>query len=458
MFRRSLLKNAVFSLFSRSAAMVWMALAVLPTLPASGAKPFPELAGRVVAVGIPGVSGLSAIGTFHPGGPIYDKPAFRAFTNPGEILDPERILVASTSNFGAPLANTTQPSGAILSIDPRGTTTIVIPSAFAAVGGQARALGGRVFLFTANSPAFLNRVYNPNAVTSEFPAVTNPTAIAVNNAFGRIWVTSMPFGPNGNGVHSIIDPDGRPLEGAPNKVAGGVFTGAATNRVPQLIRGSMATGAIATVLLGKSPDGGGRAVFAGLNADGSLVQIHTEAGLDGLAPAGTIPRFDTGVRATHSGMVFNWVPNAILYVADPLNNSIAALSLLADSKTFRVERTQRMTVSELDLPVDIAPAIPELASSIFSSNKTLAGDADFYVANRGNGTVVRLKQDGTVVAVRRVTLPGIGLLSAGRLNGIAISSDARRIWLTVSGILPGFPEGAVIELPAFGAPGGSVSE
>jgi hypothetical protein len=31
------------------------------------------LLGRVVAVGIPGV-GLSPVGTFHPGGPIHDKP------------------------------------------------------------------------------------------------------------------------------------------------------------------------------------------------------------------------------------------------------------------------------------------------------------------------------------------------------------------------------------------------
>src|SRR5215472_9716161 len=42
----------------------------------------PALRGRVVAVGIPGASAISAVGTFLPGGPIHDKPDFRAFTQP----------------------------------------------------------------------------------------------------------------------------------------------------------------------------------------------------------------------------------------------------------------------------------------------------------------------------------------------------------------------------------------
>jgi DNA-binding beta-propeller fold protein YncE len=59
-----------------------------------------------------------------------------------------------------------------------------------------------------------------------------------------------------------------------------------------------------------------------------------------------------------------------------------------------------------------------------------------------------------VVAIRRVTLPGIGPLGRDRLNGIAISPDGGRIWVTVSGNLRGYPEGAVVELPAFGGPEG----
>jgi hypothetical protein len=128
-------------------------------------------------------------------------------------------------------------------------------------------------------------------------------------------------------MESIIDPDGRPLAGAPNKVAGGVFTGDATNRLPQqVIPAGLNSGAVGTAMLGKSPDDSGRAVFAIVSADGSVTQLHTEQGVDGLAPPGTITPL-TGVDpedvrstqpvATHAGMLFNWVPDAMLYVADP---------------------------------------------------------------------------------------------------------------------------------------------
>ncbi|HKQ06406.1 MAG TPA: hypothetical protein VJ464_14825 [Blastocatellia bacterium] len=432
--------------------LVLLTLLCIPTTKAADPA-IPVLIGRIVAVGIPGAGAVSAVGTFHPGGPIHDKLTLRAFTQPGAILDPERILVTSTSNFGAPFAQNGQPPGAVISIDPRGSAPIIIPPTFANAGGQASTLDRRVMLFTANSPVFLNRVYNPGAVTAEFPATANPTGISLNNAFGRVWVTGMPLSYKGAGIHSVLDPDGRPLDGAPSKVAGGVFTGTLTNRVPQLVQGSMTAGTLATALLGKSPDGSGRAVFAGLQADGSLVQVHVEQGVDGLAPVGTITPLNTDAQVSRAGMAFNWIPNAILYVTDPAGNSIVALSLRADSKTFRVESTRRLSNAALDVPVDIAPAVAEVGSSLFSSNTTIAGGADLYVANRGNGTIVRLKQNGTVVAVRRVVLPGIGPLSANRLNGIAISPDASRIWVTVSGKLPGYPEGAIIELPAFGGAG-----
>jgi hypothetical protein len=63
-----------------------------------------------------------------------------------------------------------------------------------------------------------------------------------------------------------------------------------------------------------------------------------------------------------------------------------------------------------------------------------------------------MRQDGTVVAVRQVEVPGLGPVGAGRINGVAVSSDAQRIWVTLTGTLPGYPgvSGAVIELPAFG--------
>src|SRR5277367_6469860 len=58
-----------------------------------------SLRARIIAVGIPGASAISPVGTFLPGGPIHDNPAFAAYTPPGQVLDPARILVGSRSNF-----------------------------------------------------------------------------------------------------------------------------------------------------------------------------------------------------------------------------------------------------------------------------------------------------------------------------------------------------------------------
>jgi hypothetical protein len=433
--------------------MGFVLVAGLFILAAKNAPAVSPLEGRVVAIGIPGAGAISAVGLFHPGGPIHDKPEWQAFTNPNSVLDPRRILVASSSNFGAALGEARDAAGSVLSIDPEGREVIQVPESFAAAGEQASAAGGRVMIFSANSPAFLNGVNNPEAVTAKIPAVGGPTGISLNNAFGRIWITNMPAGSQAAGTHTILDANGRPLAGAPSKTAGGVFTGALTNREPQLIPGSMTVGSVATALLGRSPDGSGRAVFAGLNADGSVVQLHVEKGVDGLAPTGTI----SPLRSGRSGMAFNWVPNRILYVTDPAANSIVALTLRPDEAVFRVESTNRIAARELNEPVDLAPAVMEVASPAFSSNTTLAGESDLYVANRGNGTIVRIKQNGQVVAVRKVVLPGIGSVGRGHLNGIAVSPDASRIWVTVNGSLPGLRNGALIELPAFGGPGSPTS-
>jgi hypothetical protein len=447
MIRTGILRHSLTRFLTSIALAVLLLLCVIA---ATGNSGIPELEGRIVAAGIPGVAAVAAVGTFHEGGPIHDNSAFRAFTAAGAVLDSNRVLVSSTSNFGAPVGHSEAPTGSILSIDPRSGTPVRIPATFAASGNQATALDGRVILYTANSPGFMNHVYNPAAATAKLPSVTNPTAISINNGFGRIWVTGEPFGAKGAGVQSVLDPDGCPLNHAPNKVAGGVFSGSTTNRSPQLIEGSMSTAALATALLGKSPDGSGRAVFAGLNADGSVVQVHVEQGVDGLAPAGTVRTLQNHGQAARGGMVFNWVPNPILYVTDPMGNSLVALSLRADAKLFQVEGARRLSAPELNVPIDLAPAIAEVANPSFSSNTTLAGDSDIYVANRGNGTIVRLTQNGTVVGVRKIKVPGVGLIGAGRLNGIAISPDAQHIWVTLTGSLPGYSEGAVLELPVFG--------
>lgn len=438
------------------------ALAAAFSLASALAQGIQPISGKVVAVGIPGAGALSQIGYFHPGGPIRDKPEFAAFTQAGRVLEAERLFVASSSNFGAPKAIANWPEGSILSIDPRGDAPVVIPQDFARAGGQAVAAGGRVQLYTAQSPAFTNGLNNPQAVTAALPAVSYPLGISINNAFGRPWFTGAPQGATGPGFESVIDPDGRPLAGAPSKVAGGVFHGNQTNRTPQIFLGGLGAATLGTALLGKSPDQSGRAVFAVLMADGRIAQVHVEKGVDGLAPGGTIrplsalsPRDgdSTEQMAIRAGMVFNWVPDRIIYVADPLGNAVVALTLADDGRVFRVASQRRIQVPEFNVPIDLAPAVPEVANPGFSSNTTLAGNSDLYVLNRGNGTIVRMRQNGSVVATRRVEVPGVGVLGGGRLAGIAVSSDAQKIWVSVTGELPQYPglRGAVLELPAFGA-------
>ncbi len=451
------------------ALMRWVMCLLAATTPAwpdpamADVAPAPAIAqARIVAVGLPGAAAIAPVGYFHPGGPIRDKPAFAAFTERGRILDPDRIVVTSSSNFGAPKAVMAEPEGAVLSLDPGSEGVIVIPPAFAASGTQASVLDGRVQLFTAQSPAFLNGVNTPGAVTADRPPVSNPLGISINNGFGRLWFANAPGG--ATGTDSIEDPNGVPLAGAPSKVVGGVFSGDKTGRAPQLIDGGLRAGAMGNTLLGMSSDGSKRAVFALLTADGAISQAHTEQGLDGLAPPGTVtpitlPAPDAAAAAlvTRAGIIFNWVPDRIIYASDPIANAIVAVKLSDDGKVFRVDGIRRFTDPALSTPVDLAPAVPEVGSPGFSSNTVMAGASDLYIVNRGNGTVVRMTQTGRVVAIRQIAVGGQPV-GPRRLNGIGVSRDAKRIWLTVSGGLAGYEAapGGVIEIAAFGA-GGSAA-
>jgi hypothetical protein len=208
-----------------------------------------------------------------------------------------------------------------------------------------------------------------------------------------------------------------------------------------------------------SPDGSKRAVFAVLTADGALAQAHTEFALDGLAPAGTIqpipvpsPAEADAARLTRAGMIMNWVPDRILYITDPRRNAIVALTLTSDDKVFRLRESRSFAPPQLSDPIDLAPVLPEIANPGFSSNTTMAGNSDMYVLNRGNGTIVRLRQDGTVIAIRRVALSDGQVVGPGRLNGIAVSPDAQKIWVTINGSVPDYATspGALLEVPAFG--------
>jgi Di-haem oxidoreductase, putative peroxidase len=426
----------------------------------------PGLAARIIAIGIPGAGAIAQVGAFHAGGPIHDNPTFAIETASGRVLDPTRILVASDrSNFGTPPGRPGDALGAVLSLDPQGADgagPILVPARFAAAGDQATALGGRVRLFAAQSTAFRNGNATPGAATADLPSVAAPLGISINNAFGRLWFANAPQGTSGPGTLSIADPNGAPLANAPSRRAGGVFAGDLTPRSPrQAIAGQLQTAAVATAFIGPSPDGSRRAVFAVLTADGALAQAHTERDLDGLAPAATVsalPGYHAdGQRPRRAGLVFNWVPDRTLFATDAERGAIVTIDLADDGEVFRVAGRRLIVIPELHDPVDLAPAVPESASPAFSANTTLAAGSDLYVANRGDGTVVRLRQDGRVIAARRVMVEGAPL-GAGMLNGIAASADAKRLWLTVDGPLPnhaGAP-GAVLEIPAFG-PGTSAA-
>lgn len=458
-------RHAIGMLVSAAGAVGLASVAGARKLYGDEDEPEPRpLDGRVIAVGIPAASAVAPVGTFLPGGPIHDNPALAAFTQPGRVLDPARIMVGSRSNFGAPKANADQAEGALLSIDPRGASTLAVPPDFAAAGDQASALGGAVQLYAAQSPAFLNGIYNPSAVTADQASVSNPLDLSINNAFGRLWPANAPFGLEGPGTSTIDDPDGRPLKGAPNPVTGGVYFGDLTGRQPaQIIPGALRLGAVGTAFLGKSPDGSGRAVFCVVVADGSIVQEHTGMGLDGLAAAGTVQPLagrDAGDERDRSGVtprlgaILNYTPTIILYVSQPFDDSIKAIHLAvggpAGSQVFVPTETRVIRSRVLDQPVALTPVNIEDENPNWSSNTTLEKGSDFYVCNRGDGTIVRMRQDGTVAGVRRVRARGRSLGGA-RLNGIASSPDGSRIWVTYAGRLPGLEDrqGGVVEVPAF---------
>ena len=96
------------------------------------------LLARVIATNIPGAGAVSEVGDFLRGSPLHDNATLAAHTQPGKVLDPKRVLVASTSNFGALPARPNDPEGAVLSIDP-GADQITVPASFAReVGGPGR--------------------------------------------------------------------------------------------------------------------------------------------------------------------------------------------------------------------------------------------------------------------------------------------------------------------------------
>jgi hypothetical protein len=296
-------------------------------------------------------------------------------------------------------------------------------------------------MFSANSPYWLNGVNNPNSYTAQYTGVGNPLGLSNNNGFGRIWPANSPFGLNGVGSSSILDPTGLPLKGAPNQLIGGVYVGNLTNRnavtsPQQVIQGGLNTGGVGTALLGPSPDGTCKAVFVVVTADGSIVQEHTLYGLDGLASSGTVrPILGSDGNAQDEaneprfGVIMNpyLPPGAVvrqLFVTEPFYDTIAVVNLTVSGTTphqvFGLGSVTRISSAALNIPVDLTPVKRDKDNVNWASNTTLDDGSDFYVANQGNNTIVRMQQDGTVIAIRRVTVNGQPLDNVS-LNGVAAS-------------------------------------
>jgi mono/diheme cytochrome c family protein len=413
-----------------------------------------DLQAVVIAIGIPGAGAVAEVGPFLTGSPIHDRTTtFALFTTPGNVLDPKRVLVASTSNFGAPLARPNDPEGTILSIDPF-SDRVSIPGDFASAGGQSAGLNGRVQVYAAQNPIFLNGLNNtsPLLATADLPATSLPTGISINNGNGRPWIANAPNGASGNGTITVLDPQGYPLANGPDPVAGGVFAGELTNRDTHTTHG-LTSAALGTAILSKSPDLTGRAVFAAVEADGSVVQIHVLKGVDQLAPPRTVTPIVTLDRhvaeSTHPatiarvGMAFNWVPVRNLFIADPKANRLVVLDITDDGTLFHAT-SRKIHLPQFNLPIDIAPTTREVAAGSFASNTTLSGGSDLYVLNRGNNSIVRMTITGEVQAVRRIhaNLPDF------RVNGIAVSADGQTLYVTANTANGG---GALMAVPAFGA-------
>ena len=214
---------------------------------------------------------------------------------------------------------------------------------------------------------------------------------------------------------------------------------------PQVIEGALRHGAVGTALLGPSPDGTCKAVFAVVTADGAIVQEHTLYGLDGLAPAGTVrPVLGGDGNAQQEGVKprFGVIMNPYnppagvirqLFITEPFYDTIAIVNLTvsgtAPYQVFGLGSVSRIHSDALNIPVDLTPVERNSDDQNWASNTTLdeglpnSGGSDFYVANQGDNTIVRMKQDGAIVAIARITVNGQPLDNVV-LNGIAASADA----------------------------------
>jgi hypothetical protein len=169
------------------------------TRDAAAMQAITNINGRVVAVNIPGASAISQVGTFldNPVPPACAHPIptlFSSFIQPGAVLDPNRILVGSQSNFGAPLATGVGAEGSFLSIDPSGSGILVVPPHFAHSGVQSSALDGAAQMFSANSP------HCPTGTTVSITAVRTLLR-TLESATRSVSLTTTPLAASGPPTH-----------------------------------------------------------------------------------------------------------------------------------------------------------------------------------------------------------------------------------------------------------------
>jgi hypothetical protein len=122
------------------------------------------------------------------------------------------------------------------------------------------------------------------------------------------------------------------------------------------------------------------------------------------------------------------------------------LSEPGPNQVFGLGSVTRIGSAALNRPVDLAPVQRDADNPNWASNTSLDDDSDFYVANQGDNTIVRMKQGGTVVAIRRVTINGQPLDNVS-LNGIAASVDPKTIFATF--VDPNNGQRGVLAMPAF---------
>ena len=369
------------------------------------------------------------------------------------VLDPARLLVASSSSFGATLSRPAEAPGAVLSLDVSHGLVTVAPD-LATAGGQAASADGLARIYANQDAPFLNSVNNPTAATAALPASSLPLGISINSGNGASLDGQRPDGrQRGRDHHRPRSQRRSAGRSAQSRSRAVCFAGDVTNRSSASTEG-LDHGAVATAIITKSSDGPARRSSWPPRPTAASSRSTSSRASTRCAPAGTFhPLADLSVAATQSmspdvvtrvGMLFNWVPKRIAYVSRSDGDRIVAIDLSDDGTLFVAGAPRFIRSPWFHRPVDLAPAVREVSSDNFSSNTTLGGGSDIYVLNRGDNSIVRINQAGQVLAARRIE----AALPSFRVNGIAVSENGQTLW--VSAVMAG-GKGVVLQMPAFGA-------